>query len=88
MEPRVVRVSGDRDEARANVLEWLVAASVEFDAIAHAYADAGMFDEAEVAHDCAVRVNEAYVAESEDPRPVEPTVHCLNCAAAYARGSR
>jgi hypothetical protein len=28
----------------------------------------------------------ARMAEEEDPKPKEATIHCLNCAAAYAAG--
>jgi hypothetical protein len=34
----------------------------------------------------AKRVLRARMAEEEDPKPKEATIHCLNCAAAYAAG--
>ena len=74
-------------DARSAVLEQLVAASVEFDAIARSYAAAGMLDEAELAHDYALRVNRMYDAENKNIPP-RPPCGCLECSAIYAAGER
>lgn len=43
---------------------------------------------AEDFHKLGVRLLRARMAEEENPKPQTPTMHCLNCAAAYAAGGR
>jgi len=43
---------------------------------------------AEDLHRTAVRLLRARMAEEDDPKLQTPTVHCLNCAAAYAAGGQ
>lgn len=72
-------------EARSAVLRQLERA-YERHAVAEQVTRQTDPDMAEEYHDFAVRLLRARMAEDDDPKPGTPTIHCLNCAAAYAAG--
>jgi hypothetical protein len=72
-------------DARSAVLRQLERA-YERHAVAEQVARTANPDLAEEYHGFAVRVLRARMAEEEDKKPEPATVHCLNCAAAYAAG--
>ena len=63
MEPRVVRVSGDRDEAQERVLRRLAERHDHFSEMEQLYRAEGRVAEAEGAHWYALRLLRAYKAE-------------------------
>lgn len=75
------------DRARTAVMAQLETA-YERHAVAEQLARPTDPELAEDFHRFTVRLLRARMAEDEDPKPASPTVHCLNCAAAYAAGGR
>jgi hypothetical protein len=73
------------DDAQRSVLAQLELA-YERHAVAEQVTLANDPELASEYHDFAMRVLRARMAEEEDPKPKEATIHCLNCAAAYAAG--
>jgi hypothetical protein len=74
-------------DARAAVLRQLEAA-FERHAIDEQLTRTTDPETAEMFHRFGVRVLRARLTEEENPPSPEPVIHCLNCAAAYARGSK